>query len=198
MNLLNYQRTIFGYHGCDRSVAEAVLSGKQGLGNSDNDYDWLGHGIYFWEHGPNRAIEWAQQRSRFPGSNILEPAVIGAVIHLGVCIDLLDTHSTDLLADYYPAFIAAHELEDRPVPQNRQHKAHPHDWLLRELDCQLINWAIPKFEINNHITVQTVRGAFIEGDPAYPGAGIRKKSHIQVAVRDVSAIVGYFRPIDLD
>ncbi len=194
MNLLNYQRTIFGYHGCDRSLAEAVLSGKQALGVSDNDYDWLGRGIYFWEHGPNRALDWAVQRSGFPGSNIREPAVIGAVIHLGVCFDLLDTHYTEVLENYYNSFVAALKLEGRPVPQNHQIKAQPTDWLLRELDCQFLNWVIPKIDLRSGVTAQTVRGAFVEGPPAFPGAGIRKKSHIQVAVGDASAIIGYFRP----
>ncbi len=60
MNLLNYQRTIFGYHGCDRAVADPVLTGRQQLGPSSNEYDWLGSGIYFWEHGPSRALEWAE------------------------------------------------------------------------------------------------------------------------------------------
>lgn len=27
--------------------------------SSDNDYDWLGPGIYFWENNPKRAIDYA-------------------------------------------------------------------------------------------------------------------------------------------
>ena len=39
---------ILGFHGCDRSLGEAILAGKtQHLNRSENDYDWLGHGIYF-------------------------------------------------------------------------------------------------------------------------------------------------------
>jgi len=52
MGRLNYQRTIFAYHGCDSTVAELVLLGHFRLEPSHNDYDWLGAGIYFWEYGP--------------------------------------------------------------------------------------------------------------------------------------------------
>lgn len=40
---------VLGYHGCDRAVGEKVLANKEHLRASDNDYDWLGTGIYFWE-----------------------------------------------------------------------------------------------------------------------------------------------------
>ena len=43
---------ILGYHGCDRGIGEAGLPGKAELKVSENAYDWLGHGIYFWEHNP--------------------------------------------------------------------------------------------------------------------------------------------------
>ena len=52
MDLLSYQRTVFGFHGCESRVADAVLAGKAKLLASENTYDWLGSGIYFWEHGP--------------------------------------------------------------------------------------------------------------------------------------------------
>jgi hypothetical protein len=53
MDLLSYQRTVFGFHGCDKRVADAVLTGKTKLSASENAYDWLARGIYFWEHGPD-------------------------------------------------------------------------------------------------------------------------------------------------
>ena len=42
---------VIGFHGCDRSVVENVIS--------TNDYDWLGSGIYFWENNEERAWQWA-------------------------------------------------------------------------------------------------------------------------------------------
>lgn len=41
----------------------------------------------------------------------------------------------------------------------------------------------------------TVRGAFWEGGPIYPGARIEKKNHVQICVRNADSIIGYFRPI---
>ena len=42
---------VIGFHGCDRSVVEKVIS--------TNDYDWLGSGICFWENNEERAWQWA-------------------------------------------------------------------------------------------------------------------------------------------
>src|SRR2546422_8161850 len=53
----SYQRIVVGYHGCDAAVAEQVLAGKLQLKPSGNAYDWLGNGIYFWEHGQQRSEE---------------------------------------------------------------------------------------------------------------------------------------------
>lgn len=45
---------IIGFHGCDRSVVDKVINGKDNLIASTNDYDWLGNGIYFWENNEER------------------------------------------------------------------------------------------------------------------------------------------------
>ena len=64
---LNYQRMIIGYHGCDTGVVAKVLSDEDALTPSERDYDWLGNGIYFWEHGPQRAYDWAKdEKTRAP------------------------------------------------------------------------------------------------------------------------------------
>ena len=68
---------VYGFHGCDKSVAKAVLEMKSVMLSSDNDYDWLGSGIYFWEEAPARAYEWAKWKFKD------DAAVIGAKIRLG-------------------------------------------------------------------------------------------------------------------
>ena len=40
---------IIGFHGCDESVVHDVVNRKIDLKESQNNYDWLGHGVYFWE-----------------------------------------------------------------------------------------------------------------------------------------------------
>src|SRR5262249_32997777 len=71
-----YQRIVTGYHGCDRVVADKVLAGTARLNPSRNAYDWLGQGIYFWEHGPERAREWAVAQAKLSGAKIKEPSVL--------------------------------------------------------------------------------------------------------------------------
>ncbi|MCB9619815.1 MAG: hypothetical protein H6724_10260 [Sandaracinus sp.] len=182
---LESHRLVVGYHGCDRSVAEAVLVTGHHLEPSDNTYDWLGRGIYFWEHGPHRArqfAEWKQRRGK-----LKEPAVIGAYIKLGACFDLTDTQATKLLAGFYDGLVEAFRVTERQMPENRPAKGHePDDLTLRELDCAVLN-----FGLEDHY--QTVRGVFVEGEPAYPGAAIRTQTHVQIAVRDPACILGYFR-----
>jgi hypothetical protein len=77
---------VLGFHGCDKSVVEKVVSGKEHLKKSENAYDWLGHGIYFWENSPSRALEFATYLKDNPGYSknpIKHPAVLGAVINSG-------------------------------------------------------------------------------------------------------------------
>ena len=49
-----------GFHGTYQHVADGVISGGAHLTRSENTYDWLGGGNYFWESDPQRALEWAQ------------------------------------------------------------------------------------------------------------------------------------------
>jgi len=79
-----------GYHGCDVRVARKVISLKDSLHLSQNPWDWLGHGYYFWEDSYARAKSWAVAESRRRGSKIQRPAVLGAVIDLGNCLNLAD------------------------------------------------------------------------------------------------------------
>ncbi len=183
MRHFDYQRTIIAYHGCDEAVVQRVLLTGEHLSASENDYDWLGYGIYFWEFGPERALEWAiEQKKRHP-KRIKKPAVIGAVIQLGNCFDLLDTRYTAVLNSAYDRY------QKRQEPVLRRNKGPLH-----HLDCDVLNFVIPMMEAVEGRAVQTARGVFQEGPPAFPGSEIRQKSHIQVAVRDSDCILGYFRP----
>jgi hypothetical protein len=46
--------------------------------------------------------------------------------------------------------------------------------------------------------IDTVRGVFVEGVAAYPGSGIREKTHIQIAVRNGACVKGVFRVPERD
>lgn len=185
MNFLEYQRMVTAYHGCDQSVVDSVLAGGE-LNRSENDYDWLGAGIYFWEQGPARAFEWAvfmKKRGR-----VERPAVLGAVIQLGNCLDLLDVAMTRRLQEIYPSFEEGLPKAGRGRPINKPHRK------MHNLDCAFLNWAIPLIEEAAGRTYDTVRGVFVEGPPLYPSSQLHTESHIQLAVRNSNAIVGYFLP----
>lgn len=185
---------IIAYHGCDASVVAKVLSGEESLSASERAYDWLGPGIYFWEHGPQRAYDWAVEEKKREPAKIKIPGVLGAYINLGQCFDLLDTANTKLLQEIYPQFRRVVSVSRKPMPENKSVPGSAdHDKVLRYLDCAVIKYTLDKMKAVGK-TYHTARGVFVEGGEAFPGAGIMLKSHIQVSVRDQRCIVGYFRP----
>lgn len=81
---------IIGFHGCDLSTFREVICEGGSLNPSMNNYDWLGSGIYFWEQNYERALQWTEEQAS--RGRIEAPAVIGAVIDLGYCLNLTDSH----------------------------------------------------------------------------------------------------------
>ena len=190
-----YQRIVVGYHGCDAELAERVLAGKARLISSANAYDWLGEGIYFWEHGPQRAYEWAMEQARRGAAKVKNPSVLAARIDLGVCLDLLDTANTRLLGKWFAEFRLLFRQKGIQMPRNQDAVGSRRgDRVLRYRDCAVIDYTMRRLAQSESIKYQTVRGVFLEGKPAFPGSKIALKSHIQIAVRDPACIVGIFRP----
>ncbi len=185
----DYSRFVVGYHGCDLSVAKAVLLGDDALAASWNNYDWLGSGVYFWEHGPVRALEFAVSESRRDSRKISKPTAIGAYIFLGNCFDLLDTRYTSILEEVYQPFVRSLRQQKLPIPKNEKRRSDGTK-LLHRRDRAVIEFAMGLMDMK----FDTVRGAFWEGPPVYPGAEIRKQSHIQIAVRNPECVLGYFMP----
>ena len=188
---------VLGYHGCDASVAQRILAGKTPPAASQNDYDWLGHGVYFWEHNAQRAYEFAcevRTRPHPSRQKIVRPAVVGAIIDLANCLNLLDSRYIDMVRDAHIDLVALHRDAGEPMPTN----SGGTDRLLRRLDCAVIETLHATREERGRPAFDTVRAAFIEGDPIYDGAGFRAKNHIQLCVRNLSCIKGYFRPLGDD
>lgn len=180
-----FARIIVGFHGCLQSFAEDLLLGRRSVDDwqhSQNVYDWLGKGIYFWEHSPARAMRWAQTKHGQDG------AVIGAVIQLGACFDLMDEEHTSVLRDSFAEFKASYEANGLELPKNKGKEKK-----LRELDCAVINDCLANLE-DKGVQFDTVRGAFLEGEQLFEGTTISAETHIQIAVRNVDCIVGVFRP----
>jgi hypothetical protein len=67
-------------------------------------YDWLGHGIYFWENDPVRALRFAEESRDNPHQGQVQvenPAVLGAVIDCGNCLNLMQASDLGLVREAY-------------------------------------------------------------------------------------------------
>jgi hypothetical protein len=152
---------------------------------STNVFDWLGQGIYFWEHAPERARAWAGA----------DGGVIGAIIQLGRCFDLTNPRYTQLLRESFDEVVEIYKDKGLPMPKNEGR-----DLKLRKLDCLVINHFMSETDRasagggGEAFRFQTIRCPFEEGDEAFCGSMLKTQTHIQVAVRDPSCILGIFRP----
>lgn len=183
-----FARTVLGYHGCTEAFARQLLTRELPVKQwqwSQNIWDWLGHGVYLWEHSPHRALRWAQECYEAKGD---KAAVIGAVIQLGNCFDLLNEAVTGILGESFQKLEDSLTQAGLKMPHNTGK-----DWKRRERDCLVINDCIGRLELEGK-QYDTVRGAFTEGDPVYPGAGFSREAHIQIAVRNNDCILGVFLP----
>ena len=143
--------------------------------SSENDYDWLGKGIYFWEDAPIRARDWAARKF-----GEADAAVLGAKIRLGHCLDLVDMDSYVILRQAYQALSDAGEK----LPQNERK--------LHKLDCFVVNAAVLRAAEEFNDPYDTVRCPFIEGSPVFPNSNFFDLTHIQIAVRNPEAIISLF------
>lgn len=178
---------VIGYHGCRASVAGKALAGEA-LVRSEQSYDWLGPGVYFWENDPQRAGEWAEER--YAGQED-GPTSVGALIDLGNCLDLTLRENIEYLKLAYADLAASGE----PLPQNKDPKGQGEgDKLLRFLDCAVIRRVHTLIGLERLEPFDTVRGLFVEGEPVYPDARFHEKTHTQIAVLTAACIKAVFVP----
>lgn len=193
---------VLGFHGCDRAVGESLLSGKLPFKNSNKKYDWLGSGMYFWENAPKRALHYAQEKKENPAmGHVEEPFVVGAVIALGRCFNLLDHQNLQILQANYEVFKKKVDAKGLEMPENKKPPSGlgRSDLILRFLDRAVIehthndirdDGVLPEFD--------STRAVFVEGDKLYPNAGFNEKNHIQLCIRNPNCIKGFFLPRDGD
>lgn len=179
---------VLGFHGCSAVVADRLFAGAA-FAVSQNSYDWLGEGIYFWLSDPDRALSFVQEK--FAREGIAErPAVVGAIIDMGLCLDLSTIAGVQAVKTAYRGFARTVRIAGEAMPEN----SGGHDLLRRNLDCAVINYLHFAREEASVPPIDTVRGIFQEGAAAFPNAGFREKTHTQIAVRNSDCIKGVFRP----
>jgi len=184
---------IIGFHGCDKSVRDKIVAGEFFMQESHNGYDWLGHGFYFWENNLKRAEDFAKEKQKRTPDKISEPAVLGAFINLGYCLDLLDAAYLESLKGFYDVVKINYEDQKTSIPTNQTGQGS-FDLLLRNLDCAVIETFHAFNKANQKKAFDSVRGVFWEGENLYPNAGFKEKNHIQICVRNPNCIKGFFIP----
>ena len=167
-------------------MGEAFLRGEP-FQPSDNDYDWLGPGIYFWEANPQRGLEFAREIARRKNATIKKPFVVGAVISLGQCLDLTTSAGIQMVRAAHTSLVETTTTAGLKLPENSK------DLLRRHLDCAVIRRLHSIIEKAGRDPIDTVKGVFVEGQPIYPRSGFYEKTHIQIAVRKTDCIKGVFR-----
>ena len=108
----DYPLTVLAFHGTSRKVAEKILSGQSELKSSSHSWEWLGDGVYFWENAPERALRWAIEREKE------EPTVIGAIIQVGRCLNLMDKSSNLPVIQAYERVSKLFDANRIPLPEN--------------------------------------------------------------------------------
>ena len=180
---------VIGFHSCDKSTGINVLNGKIDLKPSENSWDWLGNGIYFWEQNPDRALQYAQDSSQgkqFNRIKIKTPFVLGAIIETGNCLNLMEPESFQILSQAYNDLQKIYNQLDKKVPVNKGDK--------RELDCAIFKLIHQSNVDNKRKQYDSIRSAFSEGLEVYPTANFTSKGHIQICVINSDCIKGYFLP----
>ena len=173
----DYNRTIIGYHGTDADTAEELTKGAD-FAVSENIDDWLGHGIYFWEYAPKQAWWWAKKYKHH-----VQPAVVGAMIRLGRCFDLLDSTNVKELRKFHDTLLNQWQSSGLEVPENgNQHK---------KLDCAIFN----AFYTCDP-SVETCRAVYVPTDSkkrVWKRSWIYEEAHIQICVRNPGNILAVWR-----
>ncbi|HON25952.1 MAG TPA: hypothetical protein PLA59_09990 [Myxococcota bacterium] len=190
---------VLAFHGCDADLKRKVLLSEDALKKSHNEYDWLGHGIYFWENDPDRALSYAEiirdnpKRCNYPIKN---PAVLGAIIDLKYCLNLFEERALGYLRESYNILESLARAANDRLPENKRIDDEG-DVLVRKLDCAVFEM-LHKYRRERKLKeFDSVRSPFWEGKEIYPNSGFREKNHIQICVRNLECIKGYFDPMKL-
>ncbi|QPS81680.1 MULTISPECIES: hypothetical protein [Delftia] len=191
-----YQRLpnwVLGFHGTDEETVDKILNDpRQHLKKSANDHDWLGRGIYFWENDPIRAFNFSKERMKWAKVEGKKPKVIGAIIDLGLCLNLTEQPALAQLKQAHQSIFEDFQSFGVDLPVN----APDGKVWSRNLDCLVIRHLhdlredadppLPAYD--------SVRSPFQEGDCVYEGTEFRLKNHVQIAVINEACIKGYFLP----
>lgn len=190
---------IIGYHGCDVTVRDGLVSGRINPRASSNQYDWLGPGFYLFEGDEDRARSFATTAAQHPqrrltAQPIATPAVAGCLLSVQRCPDMTTEAGRLEFERAYVLMQGGLLLNEQTPPSNtpasEDGQAH-----LRGLDRKVFSFIHTRqHSWEEGDSFQAVRGAFQQGVEIAPNSGFHRDSHVQVALRDMTCIKGWFLP----
>lgn len=133
-------------------------------------------------------MEYAKESSngeQFNKIRIKSPFVLGALIDLGNCLNLLESQSLQILSEAYIGLKKLMDELDEPMPHNKGNN--------RVLDCAVIKF-VHQSRKGKYPLFDTIRAAFSEGSQAYPDANFTVRHHVQICVLNPEMVQGYFLP----
>jgi hypothetical protein len=173
----DYHRTVIGYHGTSARIADALVDGEP-FKESTGISEWLGSGAYFWEYAPKQAWWWAKKR------RLVEPSVVGAMIRLGNCLDMLDAKNAEVLQKAKAKMVQSLKQEGIEIPKSER--------IYKNLDCAVFNFFCEQTEDEGELKIDSARGAYVPPQSTkriWPTSWIYKDTHIQICVRNQSNII---------
>ncbi len=172
MAYLDYHRTVVAHHGTSAKIADALIDG-QPFQESTSVNEWLGSGVYFWEYGPKQAWWWARRYKK-----LADPAVVGAMIRLGNCFDLLDSRNIGVLQRAKDGMIKLMKREGVEIPKNER--------AYKNLDCAVFNYFYQMVEDEGEPGIDSARAAYVPTESKkriWHASWIYRDTHIQICVR---------------
>lgn len=191
---------VLAYHGCDATVRDDLVAGRLPcLKPSQNPYDWLGSGIYFFEGDHRRAQLFAEAAHRRPDRQytrqpIATPATVGALLCVNRWLDMTTQEGHDHFRSGLAKLQNAMRLASLEMPRNRPAHDQDSEVLLRHLDRSVFEMLHEFRRTDPASSIQAVRGAFYQGAPLAPSSEFREHTHIQIALTDPSCVVAWFLP----
>ena len=185
----DYHRTVIGYHGTSQSVVEKIVLLQEPIQWYDQSHDWMGNGVYYWEHAPKQAWRFAEIRRRQRKWD--EPvAVVASMIRLGFCFDLLDPDNAKKLKSLHDDYIEVCLAKNQPIPKNKRR------W--KYLDKAVFDYAYSvinqeKAEDGSPSRVDTCRGIYVR--PGSTGrlwkeSWVQQGAFIQLLVKNPDCTLG--------
>lgn len=187
---------LIAYHGCDITVRDDLVKGKiKLLDHSQNAYDWLGPGAYFFEGDVQRAIMFAEAShanpdKRYTKRPIATPAAVGAVLCVSSWLDMTTQAGILEFANALEGMRASND----PMPVNQRADDDDSDIIHRALDNAVFTFLHKLREKFDLAPFDAIRGAFPQGAEVAEKSGFRRHTHVQLALRNDACVVGWFLP----